>query len=101
MYNYIVLLISAKTWNQFNADEKALIAQAATETKEFQRQKVPEFTAQALAELRKNGMVVNEVPPAERAKMREKAKPVIDKHAAVIGEALVKEANAELAKMRK
>ena len=101
MYNYIVLLVSAKTWNQFNADEKALITLAATEAKEFQRRKVPEFTAQALAVLAKNGMVVNDVPPAERAKMREKAKPVVDKHAGAIGEALVKEANAELAKMRK
>jgi len=101
MYNYIVLLVSGKTWNQFNADEKALITQAATEAKEFQRKKVPEFTAQALAVLAKNGMVVNEVPAAERAKMREKAKPVVDKYAGGIGEALVKEANAELAKMRK
>jgi len=41
------------------------------------------------------------VPPAERARLREKAKPVVDKYAGVVGEALVREAHAELAKMRK
>jgi len=51
--------------------------------------------------LAKNGMVVNEVSQAERARMREKAKPVVDKYAGVVGKALVEEANAELAKMRK
>lgn len=101
MYNYIVLLVSGKTWDRFNADEKALIIQAATEAKEFQRKKIPEYTSQALAALAKNGMVVNDVPPAERARLREKAKPVVDKYAGVVGEALVREAHAELAKMRK
>lgn len=101
MYNYIVLLVSGKTWDRFNDDEKALIIQAATETKEFQRKKIPEYTSQALAELAKNGMVVNEVPSAERTRLRERAKPVVDKYAGVVGEALVREANAELAKMRK
>ena len=101
MYNYIVLLVSGKTWDRFNADEKALIIQAAMETKEFQRKKIPEYTSQALAVLAKNGMAVNDMPAAERARLREKAKPVIDKYAGVVGEALVREAHAELAKMRK
>jgi len=101
MYNYIVLLVSGKTWDRFNADEKALIIQAAMETKEFQRKKIPEYTSQALAVLAKNGMAVNDVPAAERARLREKSKPVIDKYAGVVGEALVREAHAELAKMRK
>ncbi|WP_431121074.1 DctP family TRAP transporter solute-binding subunit [Variovorax paradoxus] len=101
MYNYIVLLVSGKSWDRFNADEKALIIQAATEAKEFQRKKIPEYTSQALAVLAKNGMVVNDVSTAERARLREKAKPVVDKYTGVVGEALVKEAHAELAKLRK
>jgi tripartite ATP-independent transporter DctP family solute receptor len=101
MYNYIVLLISAKTWNKFNADEKALITQAANEAKEYQRKKLPDFTAEALTVVAKHGMVVNEVPQAERAKMREKSKPVVEKYSKVVGEDLVKQTFDELAKMRK
>ena len=44
-------------------------------------------------------MEIVELPPAEIAKLREKVKPVIDKHAAV-GEDIVKEVNAEIAKVR-
>ena len=33
--------------------------------------------------------------------MREKVKPVIDKHAKLVGEDIVKEVNVEIAKVRK
>ena len=39
--------------------------------------------------------------PAEVAKLREKMKPVIAKYTANVGEGLVNEVNAELAKLRK
>lgn len=101
MYNYIVLLISAKTWDRFNDDEKALITDAAAEAKDYQRKMVPLFTAQALDNLRKNGMAVNEVSAAEIARMREKTQPVVAKYAPGIGEPLVKQTYDLLATMRK
>ena len=45
-------------------------------------------------------MTVSEFSPAEQAKLRDKLKPVIDKHGAAIP-ATVAELQAELAKLRK
>jgi len=45
-------------------------------------------------------MQVNEVAPEELKRMREKIKPVTDKYAKELGEALVGEVNAEIAKKR-
>jgi 3-deoxy-D-manno-octulosonic-acid transferase len=46
-------------------------------------------------------MQVSELPAAEVAKLREKMKPVIAKHAASVGESTVSAMMAELAKLRK
>jgi hypothetical protein len=45
-------------------------------------------------------MTVHELTPADYAALREAAKPVLAKHAKSVGEDLVNEVNAELAKMR-
>jgi hypothetical protein len=45
-------------------------------------------------------MQVNEVPPQEIARMKEKAKPVIDKYSKQLGEDLVKEMYAQVEKAR-
>jgi TRAP-type C4-dicarboxylate transport system substrate-binding protein len=101
MYNPLVVLISKKAWDKLNNDERALITQAVVEAKEHQRKLLPDFTAKALADLKEHGMVVNEVPAQEIARMREKTKPVLAKYAPQIGEALVRQANDQLAAMRK
>ena len=54
-----------------------------------------------LDDLRKAGMQVTELPPAEIAKLREKMKPVIEKHSASVGAETVQAIQAELAKARK
>ena len=46
-------------------------------------------------------MTVTSFGPTEVAKLREKMKPVIAQFTANVGEPLVNEMNAELAKMRK
>ena len=45
-------------------------------------------------------MEVNELPPEEIAKWREKAKPVIEKYTADVGPELVAELMAEIQKVR-
>jgi TRAP-type C4-dicarboxylate transport system substrate-binding protein len=57
--------------------------------------------ATALDAIKKGGMQVTELSPAELAKFREKVKPVIAKHSASVGEATVAEVMAELDKLRK
>jgi TRAP-type C4-dicarboxylate transport system substrate-binding protein len=91
-------LISKKFWDTLSADEKKIIDDAAVESAKYQRQQVPRPPHRA-GELKKGGMQVNELAPAELAKLREKMKPVIDKHGAAIAET-VKELQAELAKQR-
>ena len=46
-------------------------------------------------------MQVTEFSPAEQQRFRDKVKPVVDKHAAKVGEDTVKEVYAEIAKVRK
>ena len=66
----------------------------------YQRQVNRDAAAGQLDALKKAGMQVSEFSPAEQAKLREKIKPVIEKHGAAIP-ATVAELQAELAKLRK
>jgi hypothetical protein len=45
-------------------------------------------------------MQVNELAPAEVARMREKVKPVVDKFSREVGESIVTQTNSELARLR-
>lgn len=101
MYNYIALLISSKAWNSFNAQERDLLTAAANEAKAYQRKQLVELTNQAIANLKKTGMVVNEVPAAEIAKLRAKAAPVVEKFAKELTPGLLQKANSEIAALRK
>ena len=100
IYNPQALIISKKFWDQLSATEKKVVSDAASEATVFQRQLSRDREAQAIETLKKGGMQVNELAPAEIARMREKVKPVIEKHSASVGPAVVGELNAELAKAR-
>lgn len=99
MYSAMFFIGSKKTWDKLTPDERKVIQQAADEAKVFQRTAARETNARALESLKKT-MVVNEIPEAEIAKMRERAKPVIEKWTREVGPDLVAEVNAELAKVR-
>jgi len=100
-YNHQAVLVSQKLWGALSNDEKKLFSDAAAEAAKYQRQVASEQTGQALDALKKAGMQVSEFSPAELAKIREKLKPVIDKHAAIAGVETVTALQAELAKLRK
>lgn len=100
VYNPFILLISKKTWDKTSADEKKLISAAAEEAKLFERRLNRETDNKALAELKKRGMQVNDFSDAERARMAERTKPIIAKHSAQIGDTVVSELQAEIAKVR-
>ncbi|CAD5375158.1 ABC transporter substrate-binding protein [Rubrivivax sp. A210] len=99
-YNPQSLVMSKKVWDTLAADQKKIIQDAANEAAKYERQVNRDAAAGQLAELKKAGMQVTELPAAEQAKLREKFKPVIDKHGAAIA-ATVAELQAELAKVRK
>jgi TRAP-type transport system periplasmic protein len=100
-YNPQSVIISKKVWDTMSNAEKQIIQDAAIEAGKYQRQVSRDAAAAAIDQLKKAGMEVTELSPAENAKLRDKIKPVIDKHSATVGEATVKELQAELAKLRK
>jgi tripartite ATP-independent transporter DctP family solute receptor len=100
-YNPQSLIFSKKVWDTLTADEKKLLGDAALEAAKFQRQASRDASGTALDNLKKNGVQVTELSPAELAKFREKMKPVLAKHAEVVGADTVNALQAELAKLRK
>jgi TRAP-type transport system periplasmic protein len=100
-YNPQSVVVSKKFWDSLSADEKKVLQDAATESARYQREQSRSQQAAILEELKKSGMQVTELPAAEVAKLRDKMKPVIDKHSAGVGEATVKAVMAELEKARK
>jgi tripartite ATP-independent transporter DctP family solute receptor len=100
-YNPQSVIVSKKLWDTMSAAEKQIMQDAAIEAGKYQRQVSREQAATMLEELKKAGMQVTELPPAEQAKLRERMKPVIDKYAGSVGETTVKEIMAELARLRR
>ena len=99
-YNPQAVIVSKKLWDSLSADEKKIFDEAAVEATKFQRQFNREQMGVALDNLKKNGMQVTEFNAAEMAKFRDKMKPVIDKHSAIVGPDVVNALQAELGKLR-
>lgn len=100
-YNPQSVLFSKKVWDTLSGAERKVLADAAVEAGAVQRSESRALVATNLELLKKNGMTVTSFPPAEVSKLREKMKPVIAQFTASVGEPLVNEVNAELAKLRK
>lgn len=101
VYNPQSLVFSKKLWDSLSADEKKLIGDAAAEATAYQRQVSRQQASEALEDLKKAGMQVSEIAPAEMQRLRDKVKPVIDKYSASVGVDTVKALYAEIAKVRK
>ena len=99
-YNPQSLIFSKKVFDTLSAPEKKILQDAALEAARFQRQTSRDAAAGTLDALKKAGMQVTEFSSAEQAKLREKLKPVIEKHGAAI-EGTVKDLQTELASLRK
>jgi tripartite ATP-independent transporter DctP family solute receptor len=100
IYNSQMVLVSKKFWDQLSADEKKILEEATIEARDLQRKVAREMSDKSRQALVKHGMQVNDLAPAELARMRDKVKPVIDKYTAQVGEGLVKEFYAELEKAK-
>lgn len=101
VYNPQSVIISKKFWDTLSGVEKKVISDAAVEAGKYERQVAREAASTALEALKKSGMQVTELPPAEVAKLRDKMRPVIAKYAVTVGQDVVKEMQDELAKARK
>ncbi len=101
VYNPQTVLFSRKLWDTLSAPEKKLLSDSAVEAAKVQRQIAREQANGTLDALKKAGMQVTELPPAEMSKLRDKMRPVIAKYAVVVGQETVKAMQDELAKVRK
>jgi tripartite ATP-independent transporter DctP family solute receptor len=99
-YNPQSVVISKKFWDTLSAAEKKVVADAATESAKFQRDTARNLEASLLANLKKNGMQVTQLPESEMAILRDKMRPVTAKHGVTVGQDLVKELQAEIDKAR-
>ena len=100
-YNPQSLIFSKKVWDTLSAADRKILADAGVEASKYQRQVSRDAASTALENLKKNGMQVTELSPAELARLREKMKPVIAKHSEVVGAETVSALQGELAKLRK
>jgi tripartite ATP-independent transporter DctP family solute receptor len=100
-YNPQSLIFSKKVWDTLSEANRKILVDAGVEAGKYQRQVAREAAGTALETLKKNGMQVTELSPAELAKFRAAMKPVVAKHAEIVGQDVVKALEAELAKLRK
>jgi TRAP-type transport system periplasmic protein len=100
VYQPLILLFSKKIWDTLSADERKILLDAAAETQPFNRKLSREADAKALETLKAKGLAYTEFPPQSVAQVRERLKPVVEKFSKEAGEALVREMDAEIAKVR-
>lgn len=100
MYSAWVLLMSKKAWDGLSAQEQKIVQDAAREATLYERKTIRAFSETALGELKKAGMQITELPPAEQAKMRAKLQSVLTKYGTEFGDATTKELMGELTKVR-
>ncbi len=84
-YTPFLILYSKKLWDQLNAQEQAVLREAAMEGQKVQRTANRALNEKALTSLKTKGMQVNEITSAEQVRMFERVKPVYDKNVPTIG----------------
>ena len=100
VYSPWIVLASKKWWDQLSKDEQKVLLDAAKASRDFERKDTREEAARAIADLKAKGMQVNELSPAEAARMRSKLTRVYATIGSEIGMDLWNEAQAELARIR-
>lgn len=100
IYGGAVVLAGKKFWDGLNASERKLMQDSCNTARDFERQFNRTEDPKLLAQIKAKGGIYTEISPAERTHMREMLKPVYDKYAVNLGEDVVKQTLAELAKHR-
>lgn len=100
-YSTNIILVSKVFWDKLSKEEQGILQDAANEARDYQRKISREQAQASIAELKTKGMEINEIVPAELAKMREKTKPIAQKFSAEYDPGIVKLFNAELDRIQK
>ena len=100
VYSPWIVLVSKKFWDGLSAAERNVLLEAAKKSRDFERKDTRDEAAKALADLKGKGMQINELPPAEAGRMRDKLTRVNASIASNVGMDLWNETQAALAKAR-
>jgi tripartite ATP-independent transporter DctP family solute receptor len=95
-YGAFVPLVSKKFWDKLSEADRNILRDAALEARTYQRKVARDQAASAQAQMAAKGLVVNEVAPAERARMRDKVKPVWDMFSKEVGQDMFAEVTRQL-----
>ncbi len=101
VYSPWIVLASKKWWDGLSADEKKAIQESAVASRDFERKDRRDSGAKALDVLKLKGMQVTVLTPKELDRMQDAARPAVAKFSANGHAELVKDLQAELAKIRK
>ncbi len=93
-------IFSKPVWDQLNDEERTVFRQSWAEAVKVWRAGARRDEEQALARLR-TLMSVNEIAPAEIARMRAAARPVVDKHSAGANPEVLKLLLSEVERLRR
>ena len=99
-YSPTLVLFSKKIWDGLSPQEQAVLKDCAIEGRAEQRRANRAQEAKSVDNLRAKGMAVNEIAPAEMARIREKTKVIYERHAKTIGEEPVAMVMDELKRIR-
>ncbi len=100
VYTPCAIVVNKKFWDKVKPEDQASMKKAATEALKLHRNLMDAANKDVVAKLQAAGALVEVMPPAEVAKLREKTKPVIDTYTKQIGEDFVKEFYGEIEKVR-
>ncbi|WP_339516893.1 TRAP transporter substrate-binding protein [Pseudomonas sp. RL_15y_Pfl2_60] len=98
VYSPWIVTASKRWWDGLSKTEQDIIMQAAVKARDFERKDTREEAAKALAQLKENGMQINEISPAEVERMREQAQPAIQQVTDTVGQQLFDQVQAEVKK---
>uniref|UniRef100_UPI003569D2FC TRAP transporter substrate-binding protein DctP n=1 Tax=Pseudomonas sp. TaxID=306 RepID=UPI003569D2FC len=98
VYSPWIVTASKRWWDGLSQTEQGIIMDAALKARDFERLDTRAEAAKALAQLKDNGMQVNQISDEEVQRMRERAKPAIQQVIDTVGQPLFDQVQAELAK---
>lgn len=99
-YSPTLVLFSKKIWDTLSPQEQGVLKDCAIEGRAEQRKANREMGDKSVANLRSKGMQVNEISPAEMARIREKSKVIYERHGKAIGDEALNLVFGELKRIR-
>jgi tripartite ATP-independent transporter DctP family solute receptor len=99
-YTPTLVMVGKKLWDGMSPVEQQTLKACAIEGRDVQRQVNTDAEAKSIEMMRAKGVLVNEVTPAELARIRDKTKPVSDIYAAKLNPEAVKMVFDELKVIR-